>query len=94
MTYDETLAARLRQRLGDGVTGKRMFGGLVYLRAGKIVAGVYGADLLVRVGAERMAEALTRPGVRPFVMGERKTQGFVLVEPGRINEWYPEAASG
>jgi TfoX/Sxy family transcriptional regulator of competence genes len=94
VTYDETLAARLRPRLGAGVTAKRMFGGLVYLRDGKIVAGVYGSDLLVRVGAEGMAEALARPGVRPFAMAERKTRGFVLVEPDRINEWYPAAASG
>jgi TfoX/Sxy family transcriptional regulator of competence genes len=90
VSYDETLAARLRERLGPDVTSKRMFGGLVYLRAGRIIGGVYGPDLLVRVGKDNRDAALTRPGTRPFTMGEQNTAGFVLVEPARIDEWFPQ----
>ncbi|MFI5912765.1 TfoX/Sxy family protein [Dactylosporangium sp. NPDC051541] len=88
--YDETLAARLNDRLGADVTSKRMFGGLVYLRDGKIIAGVYGSELLIRVGKEHRDATLTRPGTRPFMMGEQKTAAFVLLEPAHIDEWFPE----
>ncbi|GAA3267984.1 TfoX/Sxy family protein [Dactylosporangium vinaceum] len=87
--YDEALAARLQERLGPDVTSKRMFGGLVFLRAGRIVAGVYGSDLLVRVGKADRDAALARPGTRPFTMGQQKTAAFVLAEPARIDEWFP-----
>lgn len=83
MAYDEGLAERVGARLAGAET-KRMFGGLVFLRDGSIVAGVYGPDLLVRTGD--VAAALREPGVRPFEMGGRPTKGFVLVAGDRLDD--------
>ncbi|GAA2391658.1 TfoX/Sxy family protein [Dactylosporangium salmoneum] len=85
MAYDEALVMRIRERLGDAGT-KRMFGGLVFLPEGAIAVGVYGPDLLVRVGAGGVAPALARPGVRPFEMGGRPTRGFVLVAADTLDD--------
>ncbi|MGI5237523.1 TfoX/Sxy family protein [Dactylosporangium sp. CA-139066] len=88
MAYDEGLAGRIAARL-SGTETKRMFGGLVFLRDGSIVAGVYGPDLLVRV-ADPAAET-ARPGVRPFEMGGRPTRGFVLVDGDGLDDETLEA---
>ena len=43
------------------ITERKMFGGLCLLEHGNMIAGIMGDDLLVRVGAEHKAAALTRP---------------------------------
>ncbi len=53
MAYDEDLAARIREQLSDqdGVSEKRMFGGLAFLLAGNMAVGLSGGgELMVRVG--------------------------------------------
>ncbi|MBO8196807.1 TfoX/Sxy family protein [Streptomyces smyrnaeus] len=79
MAYDEVLAERVRERLGDetAVAEKRMFGGLSFLSQGRLVVAVSGDDLLVRVGPERVRDALARSGARPAVMGSRTMRGWV-----------------
>jgi TfoX/Sxy family transcriptional regulator of competence genes len=86
MAHDETLAGRIRDRLGTeaGVTEKKMFGGLVFLTHGNMTVGVYGDDLLVRVDPAEMAGILAEPGVVPFTMGGRATRGFVAVAADRL----------
>jgi TfoX/Sxy family transcriptional regulator of competence genes len=80
MAYDEALAQRLRERLGDaGVTAKRMFGGLAFLTDGHLTVGVYGDDLLVRMDPAAAQQALERLGVRPFDLTRRPMRGWVVV---------------
>jgi TfoX/Sxy family transcriptional regulator of competence genes len=93
MAYDEALAQRLRERLGDaGVAAKRMFGGLAFLTDGKLTVGVYGDDLLVRMNPIEAQRALERPGVRAFDLTRRPMRGWVVV-PGEmlddpvLDEW-------
>ena len=83
MAADEELAARVRELISrrPDWTEKRMFGGIAFLVAGNMAVGVSGRDLMVRVGADADAEALTRPGVRPFDMTGRPMAGWVLVDP-------------
>lgn len=82
--YDETLAQRVRALLGprDGVTEKRMFGGLAFLVDGSMAVCVSGrADaLMVRVPPDATAERLTEPGTSPMVMSGRETRGWVYVD--------------
>jgi hypothetical protein len=58
-----------------------MFGGLAFLIDGNMAVGVTGPDLIVRVGPDANAEALGRPGTRPFDMSGRPMAGWVLVGP-------------
>ena len=68
MAYDEGLAMRLQDILGDeaGLAEKKMFGGLAILLDGHMAAGVYGDDLLVRTDPGQQDTLLAEPGTRPF----------------------------
>ncbi len=87
MPYDEELAFRLRARLEtiDGITDKRMFGGLAFLLHGNmLVAASSKGNLMLRVDPEKADELLERPHVVPMEMGGgRKPKGWLRVEePG------------
>lgn len=80
MAYDEVLAGRVRVGLDDTeTTEKKMFGGLVFMTGGYMTVGVYGDDLIARIGAEGMAAAVAEPGVHPFDMAGRPMRGIVVV---------------
>ncbi|MGE7386279.1 TfoX/Sxy family protein [Streptomyces sp. NPDC004126] len=79
MAYDEVLADRVRERLEpEGVTAKKMFGGITFLLQGNALANVYDEGLMVRVGPDGMDEALARPGTRQLVFRGREQKGWVL----------------
>jgi TfoX/Sxy family transcriptional regulator of competence genes len=83
MAYDETLAARIRGRIGEhpAVSERKMFGGIAFMIGGNMAVGVSGRDLMVRVGKEAHAEALARPGARPFDLSGRPMAGWLVVAP-------------
>jgi TfoX/Sxy family transcriptional regulator of competence genes len=81
VAYDEALAARVRAELSgeDAVTERKMFGGIAFMVAGNMALGVREADLMVRLGADDVEDALARPHTRQSMMGERPMKGIVLV---------------
>jgi len=83
MAYDEKLADRIRRALGpdDGIEERKMFGGLAFLRGGRMFVGITGDDLMVRVGPERYEESLAKRHVRPMDFTGRPMKGYVYVEP-------------
>ena len=83
MAYDEGLAQRLREALADaeGLTQRRMFGGIAFMLGGNMAVGVTGDELLVRTGTERYDEALAHPHARVFDMTGRPMRGWVVVAP-------------
>ncbi len=83
MSYDETLAQRIRRIIGKrrGAIEKKMFGGLAFMLDGRMCCGIIGRDLMVRVGPERYEEALARPHTRPMDFTGRPLTGFVYVAP-------------
>ena len=88
MAYDEGLAVRIRDLLGDrrGMTEKRMFGGLAFLHHGNMACGVHGDDLIVRLAADATDAALTEPGTRPFDLTGRPMRGWLLVGSDALAE--------
>lgn len=60
MAYDEQLADRVRQVLigMDGLSEKRMFGGVGFLSHGNMICGVLKDQLILRVGADAYEDAL------------------------------------
>ena len=87
MAYDEALADRLRDELGDEVTEKKMFGGLGFLVAGNMAVGVSSSsELIVRVDPADYDTFVTEPGARPFEMGGRGMKGWLLVDPEVVVE--------
>ena len=99
MAYDEGLAQRLRTELADreGLSEKKMFGGLAFMVHGNMCVGVTGQDMLARVSPDRFDEVVGRPGARPFAMGGRTMAGWVVVDGARIADpetltaWVAEA---
>ena len=95
MAFDEGLAARLREMLDgeDGLTEKRMFGGLAILLHGNMAVGVYGDGLLVRSDPATQDELLAEPGAHVFDMGGRPMKGWLVIGPdgctddADLNRW-------
>jgi len=84
MAYDEDLANRLRELLAgeEGVTEKKMFGGLAFLVRGHMsVSASRNGGLLVRIDPAETAAALARPHVALMEMGGRSMDGWLTVGP-------------
>ena len=84
MAYNERLAERVRTALSarDGVSERRMFGGLAFLIDGNMCVGVMNDDLMVRTTAEGYEDALKRAGARPMDFTGRVSRTMVYVAPG------------
>lgn len=84
MAYDEELAERIRERLDteEGISERRMFGGLAFCVDGRMAVAVSGRGaLMVRLPDDEVDAALDRPHVEPMVMRDRPVRGWVLVLP-------------
>jgi TfoX/Sxy family transcriptional regulator of competence genes len=81
MPYDQCLAMQIRAELSQlaDVQEKKMFGDVAFLVQGNMACGVHGDELIVRVGPDRHAEALSQPHTRPFDMTGRPMSGWVMV---------------
>ena len=78
----EELASRIRAVFGPrpDITEKKMMGGVAFMLSGNKVCGPFkDGSLLARVGKERYAEALQRPGAGPMTFTGREMSGFVQV---------------
>jgi TfoX/Sxy family transcriptional regulator of competence genes len=82
MAFDEGLAQRIRELLGDdrGISEKRMFGGVCFTLGGHMMVGVTADRLMVRVGPQAHAEALRRRGARPMDFTGKPMRGYVFVD--------------
>jgi TfoX/Sxy family transcriptional regulator of competence genes len=83
MAFDEALASRVRETLGDNpeISERQMFGGIAFMLSGNMAVGVSKDDLMVRIDPDNHDEALAQPGVRVFDMTGRPMKGWILVGP-------------
>jgi hypothetical protein len=63
-----------------------MFGGVGFLLHGNMLVGVWKDSLIVRLGAEESGEALQEPHVKEFNITGRAMKGWILVEPGGVDD--------
>jgi TfoX/Sxy family transcriptional regulator of competence genes len=84
VAYDEALAGRVRAVLAprDGVSERKMFGGIAFMLSGNMAVGVIGDDLMVRLGKGDAERALKEPHVRPMDFTGRPMKTSVYVDPG------------
>jgi hypothetical protein len=83
MAYDEDLANRVRELIlmQDGVTERRMFGGLAFMIDGNLSLSVSGkGGLMLRVDPAETDALLRRPHARSFEMRGRAMQGWLRVD--------------
>lgn len=83
MAFDEALAGRVRALLVSrrGIDEQHMFGGVAFLLDGRMLCGVHGDALIVRLGADASAAALARPHVRPMDLTGKILRTMVFVDP-------------
>ena len=83
MAYDEGLAERIRDVVTGrkGVTEKKMFGGVAFMRGDKMFVGIVKDELMVRCGPENIDLALGKPHVRRMDFTGRPMKGYVFVAP-------------
>ena len=87
MAYDEDLADRIRVALSDqdGVTDRRMFGGLAFMVNGHMAVGASGqGGLLLRVDPAETESLVGEDGVTRFEMRGREMNGWVRVDPTAV----------
>jgi len=83
VAYDEDLANRIRELVADeeGVTERKMFGGLAFLIGGHMGVSASGrGGLLLHVEREQTEALLAKPHAQPFEMRGRVMEGWVRVE--------------
>jgi hypothetical protein len=84
VAYDEALAARLRELLGDqppGLTEQKMFGGLAFLVGGNMAIAASGqGGILVRVDPAESETLVETTTARPMEMRGRQMRGWLRVE--------------
>jgi TfoX/Sxy family transcriptional regulator of competence genes len=87
MAYDEAFSARVRDVLAgeEGITEKRMFGGLAFLVHGHLAVSASGrGGLLVRADPAEVDSLLDFPGVSRFEMRGRPMTGWLHVETDTV----------
>ena len=87
MAYDEDLANRIRELVGaeEGVTEKKMFGGLAFLIGGNMSVAASGqGGLLVRVDPAESGALSAKPHVGPMEMRGRTMDGWLRVETAAL----------
>src|SRR6516162_949562 len=83
MAYDEDLAGRIRELVGQesGVTEKKMFGGLAFLIGGNMSVAASGqGGLLVRVDPAESVRLIKSSNAQPMVMWGREMRGWLRVD--------------
>jgi TfoX/Sxy family transcriptional regulator of competence genes len=83
MTFDEGLAQRIRELVGteEGLTERRMFGGLAFLVGGSMAVSASGqGGLLVHVEPAETLELAAKPHARVAVMQGREMRGWLRVD--------------
>ncbi len=87
MAYDEDLADRIRAAVPDpeGVTERRMFGGLAFLIHGNLAVSASGqGGLLLRVDPAETDSFVNDDDVTRFEMRGREMNGWLHVYPPAI----------
>jgi hypothetical protein len=82
MSYDESLAARVRTLLADrpDLVEKHMFGGLCFMLRGHMCCGVTKSSLMVRLAPEDAERLADEPHARPMDFTGRPMRGFLFVD--------------
>jgi hypothetical protein len=87
VAYDEALAARIRDLIGDdsSLTEKKMFGGLAFLIGGNMAVGASGqGGILVRVDPEDSDSLVETTGAYPMEMRGRQMSGWLRVDSDEL----------
>lgn len=99
MAYDEEIAARVRDKVGElaPYEEKKMFGGLAFMVNTHMACGLMKDGLMIRVGKDGHAAAIAK-GAHEMDMAGRPMRGMVLVpnedcQDETVDSWVTEAVA-
>ena len=87
MAYDKTMEAIIQALyVGEqGLTAKRMFGGVCYLVGGNMAFGIYKDNLIIRLGSpERAQQEIDSGRALPFDITGKAMKGWVMIPKVRL----------
>ena len=86
MAYSDAHAQILRSALSElnGISEKKMFGGLCFLLNGNMICGVHKGGGMARVGKDHEVAAIRFEGVDPLSFTGRKMGGMVDLRESAI----------
>jgi TfoX N-terminal domain len=102
MAYDEALAARIRELIGNepGLSEMKMFGGLAFLVNGNMAVSASGrGGLMLRVDPAESADLVAGSPARVIEMRGRPMPGWLFVETDQLgtkkalSEWVARGVS-
>ncbi len=81
MSFDDELAIRVRKILEkvEGLSEKKMFGGLCFLVNGNMALGLVNDDLMIRMEPDSSEKMLYQPYVRKMDFTGKPLKGFLYV---------------
>lgn len=85
----DALAERIEHLIGHrpGIRIQKMFGGVAFMLHGHMLVGpMKDGDLMVRVGPDRYAQALNRPGASEMKFTGRVMKGFVTIAGDAVED--------
>jgi TfoX/Sxy family transcriptional regulator of competence genes len=88
MAYDEELAARIRDLVGDepGLTEQKMFGGLAFLIGGNMAIAASGqGGILVHADPEASDELVTSTDAYLMEMRGKQMRGWLRVDSEHVS---------
>ena len=82
------IARAVRKALASAGTVREvvMFGGIGFMLNGNLASMTSRTGVLMRVGKDRLDEALAQPGARPMIMRGRPMVGYVFVDSPNLTE--------
>jgi TfoX/Sxy family transcriptional regulator of competence genes len=89
MPHDPELADRIRVQLADadGLTEKKMFGGIGWTIGGNMAAGAHNdGRLMIRCAKEDYLELLAEPGAHPMTKGASRLTGWILIDSDAVSD--------
>lgn len=83
MPYDEKLYQRINEALKTtkDIEPKKMFGGICFMHRGNMLCGIDGQRLMVRVGPDQHAQALSLKHASVMDITGKPMKGFIFVSP-------------
>ena len=88
MPYNAEIAQRVQKALEgqECLIDRKMFAGIAFMLQGNMCCGVTNDDLMVRVGADALEDALAQPYARPMDFTGRTMKGFVFVDAAALGD--------
>lgn len=86
MVYSQKLAERIRKSVlnKEGITERKMFGGLCFLHYGNMCFGIVDEKLMVRVGKDNYETYIKRKYADPMDFTGRPLKGLMYIYPEGI----------